>query len=236
MQAGADPEQKSVAYANERTSDNADTHTAAATDPEVAITSANTFPVTHHLRNAIQTTQLQSAWISAGAKIRVRYMRVLQQEHADERHDPDVGNDLFRDWDGQKTFGLLGTDASPSYHRYMEAQVNKKYYKIIQHKFFTLQAPRSIVQMMMPTYFPLLHSWNTTNTVRTGNPSLVSGVYGNVEAVATGEIATNSISVAGANSQPTDLATVIRGTIPTIDIPDTSGTYHANPGLNDRDW
>jgi hypothetical protein len=151
-------------------------------------------------RAQTQLQQLRNAWIAAGAKIKVRYMRVLQLEHADERHDPDVGNDLFRDWDGQTTFGLLGKDSSPNYHRYMEAQVNKKYYKIIRHKFFTMQAPRSMVQMMVPTYFPLLHSWNTLNTVSTNSAqgSFPAGKY-----AAGGSAATNSQSIAGTVTQPT---------------------------------
>jgi hypothetical protein len=154
-------------------------------------------------RAEAQLQQLRNAWIAAGAKIKVRYMRVLQLEHADERHDPDVGHDLFRDWDGQTTFGLLGDDNSPSYHRYMEAQVNKKYYKIIKHKFFTMQAPRSMVQMMVPTYFPLLHSWNTLNTTQTASVTGGTAVPGAVLA-APGDVATNSQSVAGTTTPLTN--------------------------------
>jgi len=155
-------------------------------------------------RANVQLHQLRQAWVAAGAKIKVRYMRVLQLEHSDERHDPDVGHDLFRDWDGQTTFGLLGDDNSPSYHRYMEAQVNKKYYKIIKHKFFTMQAPRGMIQMMVPTYFPLLHSWNTMNIAKL--PDISHGPFQDLENVtlpATGEVATNQINVASETTAPT---------------------------------
>lgn len=153
-------------------------------------------------------------WLAQGAAMRVRYMRVLQLEHKDERHDPDVAHDLFRDWDGETTFGLLGGPNSPSYHRYMEAQVNRKYYKIIKHRYITLRPAKNFVPVWAPTLNPTVMSWNTINYAKvTSNPGAPSHV-------ATGSAATNQANRVGPVSNPSNLTNVL--------VNEADGTHGAN--------
>lgn len=171
-------------------------------------------------------------WIAAGAKIRVRYLRVLEKQRMYQREVPNVATTLFRDWDNSE-FGLFGADGKPSNHnptaeghttnsnmpikgqreyaRYMKAQVNKSDYKIISHSFFTMTAPKGLYFINVPIARPLVTAQQqlgynaVTNVVGTaaGDPA-TNAVAGQSQAAPIGS-ALQTIIVAAGTSKPSNI-------------------------------